>query len=98
MQHGDEEIAAAAADWLKWNVAGLDRAVKVKVDKGRVTLTGKVDWRYQQEAAMNDIRTLWGVVGVSNEITVRPKPNTSPSGTRSWSRWTGRGSIPRRSM
>ena len=26
---------------------------------------------------MNDIRTLWGVVGVSNEITVKPKPNTS---------------------
>ena len=77
VRHGDEEIAAAAADRLKWNVAVPDGAVKVKVDKGRVTLTGKVDWRYQQEAAMNDIRTLWGVVGVSNEITVRPKPNTS---------------------
>jgi osmotically-inducible protein OsmY len=77
VKHGDEEIAAAAANRLKWNAAIPDGAVKVKVEKGWVTLTGEVDWHYQQEAAMNDIRGLWGVVGVYNEITIKPKPNTA---------------------
>jgi osmotically-inducible protein OsmY len=52
-------------------------AVKVKVEKGWITLTGAVDWHYQLEAAADDVRGLWGVVGVSNEITIKPKPNTS---------------------
>jgi osmotically-inducible protein OsmY len=51
--------------------------VKAKVEKGWVTLTGEVEWHYQQEAAVNDIRGLWGVIGVSNEITIKAKPNTS---------------------
>jgi hypothetical protein len=51
--------------------------VKAKVEKGWVTLTGEVDWHYQQDAAASDVRGLWGVIGVSNEITIKPKPNTS---------------------
>ena len=26
---------------------------------------------------MNDVRGLWGVIGVSNEMTIEPKPNAS---------------------
>ena len=37
----------------------------------------EVDWHYQQEAAANDILGLWGVIGVSNEIAIKPKPNAS---------------------
>jgi osmotically-inducible protein OsmY len=77
IKHGDEDIAAAAAYRLKWDSAVADDSVKVRVEKGWVTLTGEVDWYYQQEAAVNDVRGLWGVVGVSNEITIRPKPNTT---------------------
>jgi osmotically-inducible protein OsmY len=51
--------------------------VKPEVEKGWVTLTGEVDWHFQQEAAAEDIRGLWGVIGVSNDITVKPKPNAS---------------------
>ena len=50
-------------------------AVKAKVEKGWVTLTGQVEWHYQQDAAENDVRGLWGVIGVSNEIAITPKPN-----------------------
>jgi osmotically-inducible protein OsmY len=77
VKHGDEEIASAAINRLKWDSTVPSGAVKVKVEKGWVTLTGEVEWHYQQEAATNDIRGLWGVVGISNKITVKPRPNTS---------------------
>ena len=28
-------------------------------------------------SAENDVRRLWGVIGVSNEIAIKPKPNAS---------------------
>ena len=77
VKHGDEEIASAAVNRLKWDSTVPSGAVKAKVEKGWVTLTGEVDWHYQQEAAANDIRGLWGVIGVSNKIAIKPKPNAS---------------------
>ncbi|MBB4199740.1 ornithine aminotransferase [Rhodoblastus sphagnicola] len=77
VKHCDADIAAAAVDRLKWSSTIPRDAVKVKVEKGWVTLTGEVDWRYQQNAATNDVRELLGVVGVSNETTLKPKPNVS---------------------
>src|SRR5271154_2311040 len=77
VKHGDEEIASAAVNRLQWDSAVPKGTVKVKVEKGWVTLTGEVDWHYQQDAAASDVRGLWGVIGVSNEIAIKPKPNTS---------------------
>jgi osmotically-inducible protein OsmY len=77
IKHGDEEIASAAINRLAWDSSILKDAVNAKVEKGWVTLTGEVDWHYQQDAAANDIRGLWGVVGVSNDIIIKPRPNTS---------------------
>jgi osmotically-inducible protein OsmY len=77
VKHGDEEIATSALSRLKWDASVPKDAVKVKVEKGFVTLTGEVDWHYQQDAAADDVRGLWGVVGVYNQITIKPKPNTS---------------------
>lgn len=69
----DEDIAAAALSRIQWSVAVPSDAVKVKVENGWVTLTGNVEWKYQKDNAASDIRALMGVVGVSNEIAVRPK-------------------------
>ena len=77
VKHGDEEIASAVANRLQWDSAVPKGAVKAKVEKGWVTLTGEVDWHYQQDAAENDVRGLWGVIGVSNEIAIKPRPNAS---------------------
>lgn len=77
VKHGDEEIAAAAVARIGWDSAVPRDAVKAKVEKGWVTLTGEVDWHYQQEAAADDVRRLSGVIGLYNEITIKPKPNTS---------------------
>jgi osmotically-inducible protein OsmY len=73
----DEEIATAALDRLAWDVSVPNDAVKVKVERGRITLTGQVDWQYQRQAAEHDVRGLYGVVGASNQITINPKVNTS---------------------
>jgi osmotically-inducible protein OsmY len=48
-------------------------AVKVTVEKGWVTLTGETDWHYQRAAAEQDVHRLFGVTGVSNQITIKSK-------------------------
>jgi osmotically-inducible protein OsmY len=73
----DEEIAAAAIQRMMWDSSIPDDAVKVKVEKGWVTLSGEVHWFFQKEAALHDVRGLWGVIGVSDQVTVRPHLDTS---------------------
>jgi osmotically-inducible protein OsmY len=73
----DADIAAAAIERLSWNVSVPKDSVQVKVEKGWVTLTGQVDWWFQKEAAEHDIRPLHGVIGVSNQATVKPRVNTA---------------------
>jgi osmotically-inducible protein OsmY len=77
VKHGDEEIACSAVTRLKWDSSVPTDAVKVSVEKGWVTLTGEVYWSYQQDAAADDVRGIWGVVGVSNQITIKPKQDMS---------------------
>jgi osmotically-inducible protein OsmY len=77
LRRGDDDIAAAALKRLEWNAAVPTDAVKVKVEKGWVTLTGQVEWHYQQEAASDDIKWLSGVVGVSNDVSIKPRVNAA---------------------
>ncbi len=72
----DEEIAEAALSRISWDVAIPPDVASVRVQDGWVTLTGEVDWHYQKLAAESDIRGLFGVVGVSNQMTLKPKVNT----------------------
>ncbi len=73
----DDEIGAAAVERLAWDVSVPRDAVKVRIEKGWVTLTGEVDWYYQKNAADQDMRRLFGVVGVTNQITIKPRVNAS---------------------
>lgn len=73
----DPEIARAAVDALRWNISVPHDRVKVKVENAWVTLEGDVDWYYQREAAERAVRSLTGVKGVSNLITVRAQPTPS---------------------
>ena len=77
IKRGDEEIAAAAMQRLSWDASVPRDAVKVKVEKGAVTLSGEVDWHYQKEAAGWDVTGLLGVLRVSNEITIKPRANAA---------------------
>jgi osmotically-inducible protein OsmY len=73
----DDDIAAAAIERLAWNVTVPKDSVNVKVENGWVTLTGQVDWWYQKDAVEQDIRPLHGVIGVSNQTTIKPRVNTT---------------------
>ena len=73
----DDEIAAAAIDRLAWDVSTPSDTIQVEVDAGWVTLTGEVDWHYQKEAAEDNVLNLFGVTGVSNQITIKPQVNVS---------------------
>lgn len=77
VKRADDEIAAAAVSRLSWDVSIPKDAVKVTVAKGWVTLTGEVDWHYQKDAAELDIRNLFGVLGVSSQITIKPQVDTA---------------------
>ena len=80
IQRSDEQIAAAAIERLSWNVSVPANSILVRVEKGWVTLTGEVDFWYQKEAAEDDIRPLHGVIGVSNQATIRPRVDTASLG------------------
>lgn len=70
-KRSDSEIAEAAESALKWNVLIPSDRVRVKVERGWITLTGEVDWAYQRSAAEKAVRGLTGVVGVSNSVTLK---------------------------
>jgi osmotically-inducible protein OsmY len=69
-KRSDTEIAAAAEHALRWNTMIPADKVRVTVQQGWVQLNGEVEWDYQRQAAFKAVRSLTGVVGVSNEITL----------------------------
>jgi osmotically-inducible protein OsmY len=76
MKRGDDDIAAAAINRLVWDVSVPRDTVKVRAENGWITLTGEVAWHYQKDAAEQDVHHLMGVIGVSNQITIKPQVNT----------------------
>jgi osmotically-inducible protein OsmY len=72
----DDEIATRALSVIKWNTVIPDGTVLVEVQNGLVTLTGKVEWNYQRNAAAEAVRGLSGVVDVTNYIEVDPRVTT----------------------
>ena len=76
VKRSDDDIARAAVDRLGWDSMLPTDVVKVAVQDGWITLTGEVAWHFEQDAAAQEVRRLWGVVGVSNHITLKPRVNT----------------------
>jgi osmotically-inducible protein OsmY len=72
-RRSDTDIASSAELALKWNTSIPLDSVKVTVDHGWVTLQGEVEWNFQRHAAESAIRTLMGVVGISNELKLSGK-------------------------
>lgn len=69
-ERADPDLARAAIDALQWNIAVPHDRIRVKLEKGWLTLEGQVDWYYQKQAAERAVRYLRGVRGVSNLITL----------------------------
>ena len=76
-QRRDEELVRAANHALDWHSSVPKDAIKVIVESGYVTLTGEVDWAFQRAAAVGAIRNLVGVLGVSDQISLKSRPATA---------------------
>jgi len=71
----DDDIASAALARFADDGSVLPDTIRLKVEKGVVTLTGQVEWEYQRAAAAWDIRGMSGIVEIYNQITVKPNVN-----------------------
>ncbi|CAG2128884.1 periplasmic protein [compost metagenome] len=69
----DEAVAEAAREALQWHVHLPADAIKVRVERGWVTLSGDVDWGYQKHLAERTVSQLRGVIGVVNSIRMHEK-------------------------
>lgn len=52
----------------------MPAGITLKVEQGWITLKGDVEWEYQRSAAARAVRSLKGVVGVSNSIVLKQRP------------------------
>lgn len=69
----DTEIAQAVNTALGWNAYVPPDTVRVKVERGWVTLDGDLEWEYQRQAADKAVRPLTGVRGLSNLIALKSR-------------------------
>lgn len=76
-KRSDTEIAQAAEAAFKWHTLVPAERVRVKVEKGWITLSGEVDWDYQRKEAEKAVRPLLGVIGVSNGISLKVQATPS---------------------
>ncbi len=67
----DADIARSVQNVLQWTTYLGKDTIKVLVENGAVTLTGTVEWQYQRQAAVNAVRFLMGVTGVSDHIQLK---------------------------
>jgi osmotically-inducible protein OsmY len=65
----DERIKLAIMTALHWDLAVPRDRVQVSVDRGWVTLTGRVKRDYERSRAEADARTIPGVAGVTNRLS-----------------------------
>ena len=77
IKRDDADIAAAAISRMAWDASIPENAIKVTVEKGWVKLTGEVDWHFEHDAAAKDVRSLYGVIGVTNDVKIKPRVNTA---------------------
>ena len=71
----DNYIAEKILNVFKSNFSIPDEKIRLKIEKGWVTLEGDVNWNYQKEATKNAVIALIGVRGVTNNIRTRSDRN-----------------------
>ena len=76
----DPEIARDAVQELQNHISIPADRIKVTVRSGWVTLEGSVEWQFQRAMAEAAVKKLRGVLGVTDNIEV--KPQVSPSGIK----------------
>lgn len=67
----DTDLAAAIRRTLEWNVVVPDEHIRTTVSHGWVTLEGEVESWAQRYDAERAVHRLLGVLGITNQLTVR---------------------------
>jgi osmotically-inducible protein OsmY len=68
----DEEIKQNVVEQLVWDNRVDAAEIKVEVEFGRVILTGSVPSHFTQEAVIDDVWSVDGVISVENNLQVEP--------------------------
>ena len=66
----DADIRGIALQILMWDIEVPADSVDVKVHEGWITLKGTVTYQFESDAAFEDVASLYGVYGITNEIKV----------------------------
>lgn len=69
----DPEVARDAVHELESHISIPADKIKVTVKNAWVTLEGTVDWQFQKTLAESAVKKLKGVIGITNNIEVKPK-------------------------
>ncbi|MBW8310080.1 MAG: BON domain-containing protein [Candidatus Paracaedibacteraceae bacterium] len=78
LQRSDEEIAKAAVRAIEWDSSLPPNKIKVVVEHGAIKLSGEVEWHFQRDRAYQDVKYLFGVKSVLNDITLKPRTSIKP--------------------
>ena len=73
----DPEIARDAVQKLQNELPYSSQYVKVTVKDGWLTLEGTLEWHYQRDRAEKAVRSVRGVMGVTSDITLKPRVTAS---------------------
>lgn len=66
----DQQIAKAALKVLLWSLS-IPFQIKIKVEKGWITLSGEADWEFQRTATQKAVSQIKEVCGVTNLIQLK---------------------------
>ncbi len=67
----EQELAKEVVNALKWRWEIPNDQVQVKVEKEWITLSGELNWNYQRDAAKKAASNVAGVLGVTNNISIK---------------------------
>lgn len=71
-EQSDGDLARSAANLLDWDLFVPKDRVKIRAERGCLTLDGTVDTVFERDAAEAAVRNLIGVRAITNLITVSP--------------------------
>src|SRR3984957_1971550 len=69
----DPEIARDAVQKLQNELPYSSQYIKVTASDGWLTLEGSLEWNYQRDRAEKAVRSVRGVIGLTNDITLKPR-------------------------
>ncbi|MGH6797979.1 MAG: BON domain-containing protein [Roseiarcus sp.] len=78
MRLQSEDVRVRVLNALYWDLAVPRHRLNVDVENGWVTVSGMVDLPYQRNCAESDVRSVPGVVGVTNRIRLADTHGTKP--------------------